>query len=230
MRTIGKICFCVVVMILLAANANAGRWLTQDPIGFMERDLPASQINLYAFVGNNPVNRIDPLGLYWLVSSTPFPGQNPSDYGPYVAWVPGGGNRVYPAMSPSDYHDGGIDEDYAPYIFIPGSQALANVAADARLANNLLNKSPNANGKQCPAKNPQQAISPAVRKFLNGEIPLSQVPAKEAQEAADYLENIVAQDARDEADAAYQRARAQALRGQGQPPGPITSWRANYGK
>jgi RHS repeat-associated protein len=35
-----------------------GRWLEQDPIGFR-----GGQANLYAYVGNDPVNRADPLGL-----------------------------------------------------------------------------------------------------------------------------------------------------------------------
>jgi len=75
MKAIQKICFCFAVIILFAANANAGRWLTRDPIAFMERDPKPSivapkltsslnqQINLYRFVDNNPINEIDPLGL-----------------------------------------------------------------------------------------------------------------------------------------------------------------------
>lgn len=77
MKAIQKVCFCIGVIILLAANAQAGRWITQDPIGFMERDprptipgasVPASsdyqqQLNLYRFVDNSPLNYIDPYGL-----------------------------------------------------------------------------------------------------------------------------------------------------------------------
>lgn len=37
---------------------QTGRWLSRDPLG------EAAGINLYAFVGNNPVSRIDPTGLY----------------------------------------------------------------------------------------------------------------------------------------------------------------------
>ena len=35
-----------------------GRWMTRDPLG------EAGGLNLYAFVGNNPVNWVDPWGLY----------------------------------------------------------------------------------------------------------------------------------------------------------------------
>ncbi len=38
-------------------NPATGRWASQDPIG------EEGGINLYGFVGNNPVNLVDPLGL-----------------------------------------------------------------------------------------------------------------------------------------------------------------------
>ena len=39
-----------------------GRFISEDPLGFNGGD-----VNLYAYTGNNPINRIDPLGLYDLL-------------------------------------------------------------------------------------------------------------------------------------------------------------------
>jgi RHS repeat-associated protein len=38
---------------------HLGRYLSRDPVGLLQG------ANLYAYVGNNPVNRADPLGLWW---------------------------------------------------------------------------------------------------------------------------------------------------------------------
>ncbi len=63
------------------------RWLTRDPLG------EAGGVNLYGFVGNDPISRVDPLGLTYLVSETPFPGQE-GTYGPYVLNVPDGSSLI----------------------------------------------------------------------------------------------------------------------------------------
>lgn len=43
-------------------DAEIGKWAVKDPIGFLGGDL-----NLYTYVENNPLNGIDPLGLYTAV-------------------------------------------------------------------------------------------------------------------------------------------------------------------
>lgn len=62
-------------------DARAGRFISKDPIGFDGGDT-----NLYAYVGNNPVNFIDPLGLFYFgkrpLSGSPWLGaasSNPID-------------------------------------------------------------------------------------------------------------------------------------------------------
>jgi len=61
---------CVVAAVLFAESpdlsarhyrAREGRFLQRDPIGFRN-----GEYNLYVYTGNNPVNRVDPLGLSWL--------------------------------------------------------------------------------------------------------------------------------------------------------------------
>jgi RHS repeat-associated protein len=42
-----------------AYDADLGRWISRDPIG------EQGGINLYGYVGNNPVEIVDPLGLVW---------------------------------------------------------------------------------------------------------------------------------------------------------------------
>ena len=48
-----------------------GRWLSRDPIG------EAGGLNLYGFVGNDPVNRIDPFGLQGVIG----PSDSPPSFG-----------------------------------------------------------------------------------------------------------------------------------------------------
>ena len=44
-------------------DPDTGRWTAKDPIGFWGGD-----VDLYGYVGNNPINRIDPLGFQWYKS------------------------------------------------------------------------------------------------------------------------------------------------------------------
>ena len=75
------LCLClIVVSLFMAASVSEARWyspetgrfLTRDPLGHAGGDT-----NLYRFVGNNPVNFIDPWGLWYIdlnISITLFKG------------------------------------------------------------------------------------------------------------------------------------------------------------
>jgi RHS repeat-associated protein len=53
-----------------AYDPKLGRWLSEDPLGFVDG------LNMYAYVSNNPVRRIDPEGLYCKeIASIPMPAQ-----------------------------------------------------------------------------------------------------------------------------------------------------------
>jgi len=61
-----------------AYDPDLGRWLSRDPIGEQGPDGP----NLYTYVSNNPVNGVDPLGLWNLFNPLTYglpsnPGENP---------------------------------------------------------------------------------------------------------------------------------------------------------
>jgi hypothetical protein len=60
---------------------------------------------------------------------------------------------------------------------------------------------------------------------MNGDKPLSELTPAEQEEAAQGYEQA-AQQAKTPSDAAYQQARAAAVRGQGPSPGSISDWRA----
>ena len=91
MKTFQKLILFAVGLILLASNAQAGRWLTRDPMDIpahMELDPhPFFDGNPYTFVGNNPVNNVDPYGLWiwfgWFRSQPSQPAQpsDPNSYG-----------------------------------------------------------------------------------------------------------------------------------------------------
>ena len=71
-----------------AYDPNVGRWVSRDPLGEMTD--PAG--NLYAYVGNAPLSKVDLLGLAEI--------PNPNGVVPGGPWVPKPGGRDGRFMGP----------------------------------------------------------------------------------------------------------------------------------
>jgi len=87
-----------------------GRWLSRDPIG------EQAGLNLYAFVGNDPVNTVDPLGLQ---SGNP-PGDScktPPNEPPGDKQSP---PKDPPPKDPRDLNGDGVYDDWDKWVYILG--------------------------------------------------------------------------------------------------------------
>lgn len=116
-------------------DSDLGRWPNHDPIG------EVGGINLYGYVGNNPVNRIDPFGLDLLVitASGIIPhqylfGLNADGTFWYTDFRPkeGGLNRVY---GPSDIgygplHPNDLNDPYKSIVIYPCDQKTTDRVRD----------------------------------------------------------------------------------------------------
>lgn len=109
---------------------SLGRWTTEDPLGEL------GGINLFRFVGNDPVNRVDPLGLAW------YDWLNPLSYSSGYAAL--AGNEALDAQAKArgykNYNDAlsqlnerlGIDDIYLDQrLAIDSIKSVANVAKES---------------------------------------------------------------------------------------------------
>ena len=88
-------------------DPSVGRFISEDPIGFAGGD-----VNFYAYVSNDPVNKVDPLGLQAYPRSDPpkspyyeFP-SNPNNRAPGAGMPPPGTPTCGPVLVCRDVYDG----------------------------------------------------------------------------------------------------------------------------
>ena len=82
----------------------SGRWISPDPAGLAAAEMTNPQSwNRYAYVGNNPLASVDPLGLEICEVSTGGGGsgcESGGGYGPWIATPGGGGGFEYGGDTP----------------------------------------------------------------------------------------------------------------------------------
>ena len=95
-------------------SPSLGRWLSRDPLGEQADPLH----NLYRFVGNNPLNYVDPYGLQ----------QNPQtrELENRARAMGAGGAYVFSAAGPPSYKPGGGKELPAPPVSTPAPKSSPN--------------------------------------------------------------------------------------------------------
>jgi RHS repeat-associated protein len=90
-------------------DAATGRWVARDPILFRGRDT-----NLYAYVGNDPINFMDPSGLWAFGLSFEFSTINPwssgggGSYGINAEYTSDAGWNLYAYGTPNDQSSEGL--------------------------------------------------------------------------------------------------------------------------
>jgi RHS repeat-associated protein len=203
-------------------NPYLCRFLNADPSGF------AAGLNFYAFANGNPVDLLDPFGLdvYNAWKSTLDPNMPwwkkalsaivyASDEDEYRYSLYQRNPQLYHEMYPP------VNTGEASYgtLLLLGATVLQPALAERTI--------PELIATETTVQTAGELISPSVRAFMNGEKTLSELTAAERAEAIRGYEQA-AQQAKSAADAAYQQARAAALRGEGPPPGSIIEWRKNF--
>lgn len=83
---------------LRAYDSVVGRWMSRDPIG------EATSVNLYQYVRNDPLDRLDPLGLYDFAyyGNWGGPGWTGGQWAPYENLSPARRARLAPPIDPQD--------------------------------------------------------------------------------------------------------------------------------